>query len=255
MALPACFRLADDVFPRVRAEAARRLVADGRSQSEAAQAVGVSQAMVSKYIARARDDDPLVLRLADDLAAGRTGAPDAWCDLLATRAGDREQAALGRSAGRRASPARRQTRSGSCPRSASTSARALPDATGPEGVLAFPARLAEAAGRIVRPRRPPWARQNHLSHCLLTLQHHHDVEAIANVRGGADVAAAVQACGHPLTELAPGDDVDARFAAAAPHATLLHDPGHVGIEPCLYIAGPSAGAVLDILLSIHEALP
>ena len=254
MALPACFHLADDVFPRVRAEAARRLVAEGRSQRDAAHAVGVSQALVRTHIARAQDDDPLVLRLADDLAAGRTGAPDAWCDLLATRAGDREQAALADllAAERRlldANPLKLM------PQIGINIARALPGAAGPQDVLAFPARLAEAAGRIVRPAPPALGASNHLSRCLLTLRQHHDVCAIANVRGGPDVAIAVKNAGHALAELAPGDDVDARFAAAAPHATVLHDPGHVGIEPCLYIAGPTAGAVLDTLLSIHEALP
>ncbi|MEA3203875.1 MAG: hypothetical protein QOI63_1555, partial [Thermoplasmata archaeon] len=68
MPIPPCFHLADEVFPKVRAQAARRLVAQGWSQTKAAQALGLSQAMVSRHVAAPpAPTDPLVDRLTAEL--------------------------------------------------------------------------------------------------------------------------------------------------------------------------------------------
>ncbi|MEA3166241.1 MAG: hypothetical protein QOJ26_1110, partial [Thermoplasmata archaeon] len=90
MTVPACLRLADEVFPRVRAIAVRRLVEQGWSQSRAGDAVGLSQAMVSRHLATREPDDPMAQRLADDLvrslvspeATGSAHGPSDWCTTL-----------------------------------------------------------------------------------------------------------------------------------------------------------------------------
>ena len=88
MTVPACLRLADEVFPRVRAIAARRLVAQGWSQARAGTAVGLSQAMVSRHLAALEPDDPVAVRLAEDLVQSLVAPPVAahgpseWCATL-----------------------------------------------------------------------------------------------------------------------------------------------------------------------------
>src|SRR5687768_15440941 len=104
MTVPACLRLADEVFPRVRAIAARRLVELGWSQARAGDAVGLSQAMVSRHLATREPTDAVAQRLADDLVAAlvaphSAGAahgahgPSEWCTTLTVgqdRAGGEE---------------------------------------------------------------------------------------------------------------------------------------------------------------------
>ncbi len=254
VAIPACFHLADDVFPRVRAVAAKRLVAQGWSQSKTADALGVSQAMVSKYAARDDDEqDPLVMRLVHelihDLGAPATG-PSAWCHTLSQR--DRpglddavadmlaaEQRLLA------ASPLH------VVPEVGLNVARALDGAASAAEVLAYPARIVAAGDRLVRPMPPELGASNHLSACLFALRSQDDsVHAIANIRGGDAIARIAR----PDATLHGDGDRVALFAhaIAGRAARIVHDPGAVGVEPCLYIAGATASDVVDQILAINN---
>lgn len=262
--LPACLRLADDVFPRVRAHAARRLVDAGWSQVRAGQALGLSQAMVSKHLAAPPPVDALVERLADELAQealapaahhdvspwcgtltqaqGRPGADAALQDFLAA-----ERLLL-------STPPLRVV-----PQVGLNLALALPGAARPDEVLAFPGRLVEANGRLVRPAPPAFGGSGHLARVLLALRQRHGSHALANVRGGADVVAKARRLGWNVQGVE-------RPAAIADESVLLraieargkapdavHDPGAVGLEPCLYIAGPDARSVAGRILQLHDA--
>lgn len=249
MALPACFHLAEDVFPRVRADAARRLVAAGWSQTRAADAIGVSQAMVSRYAQQGAEQDPLVLRLSQDLVASVAGEamPDSrWCAALApTRThGDVAMSDLLSAEARllAAAPVAIMPQVGLNIARASAAAKDIAD------VLAYPARIVAADTRLLRPAAPTWGASRHLATCLLALrQYDASLHAIANIRGGPAIAAAA---GAHIT-LAGEGDREALFLAEAPHAPrIVHDPGAIGYEPCLYIAGTDAQAVVDTILSI-----
>lgn len=262
MPIPACFHLADDVFPRVRAQTARRLATDGWSQSRIASALHVSQAMVSKYISRTGDeDDAMVLRLTDDLVATidspTTPGPSPWCNVLSPatdRPGAQEALDDVLTAERAlmdAPPWRL------IPQIGLNIARATPDAAGPDDVLAFPGRIIAAGDRLVSPVPPAWGASNHLAACLLALRDAKPgLTAIANVRGGADVVRAATADGHAPVEVDRASDAsDAPILAAFQSGRpTVHDPGAVGIEPCLYIAGPSAADVAATIRSIHARL-
>jgi len=265
VALPACFRLADDVFPRVRAEAARRLVRDGESQTRAAGLLGVSQAMVSKYVAAGRsEDDPLVLRLVEDLLADLGGSsptgPSRWCSTLSIGQ-DRPGAAealedlLAAERLLREDPPLRLA-----PQVGLNIARALPDAAAPDAVLAYPGRMINVGTGIVAPLPPAFGASSHLARGLLDLRARGATAlALANVRGGVDVARALRGLGRPCIESArdaPGD-ADGRLmqlTRRARGATLLHDPGAVGLEPCLYVAGSDARSVARAILDLEHAL-
>ncbi len=248
MALPACFHLAEDVFPRVKAEAARRLVGEGRSQTHAADAIGVSQAMVSRYVQQS-EADALVLRLADDLVASilQQDAPDSrWCDILAPPTPKGDEALRDLLAAERqllaAAPVRIM------PQVGLNIARATPGAQGVGDVLAYPARIVATDSRLLRPAAPEWGASHHLAACLLALRvSDPSLHAIANIRGGDAIAAAAA----PDVTLQGEGDREALFLAQAHTGPrIVHDPGAIGYEPCLYIAGPDAQSVVHTILSI-----
>lgn len=257
MPVPACFHLADEVFPRVRAEAARRLVSGGWSQSRAAAALGVSQAMVSKYQTREAEVDALVLRLVDELLAeleapSPAAGPSTWCTTL-TVSQDRGDGALADLLA-----AERLLLGGDLhpvmPQVGLNLARALPGAEGPQDVLAYPARIVRAGDRIIRPAPPALGGSTHLARCLLALRGRDPgLFAIANVLGGR-VASGLDAV--RLSGEGDRTDLFAAAVAAAPEAPLLvHDPGAVGFEPCLYVAGRSAVEVARTILRLAKVNP
>lgn len=254
--LPACFQLAEGVFPRVRAEAARGLVAQGWSQSKAAQALGVSQAMVSKYLSRPADDDAVVLRLAQDVLTQTRGEsiPDTGCTTLRSLHDDAGNEAMADLLG-----AERLLMDEPplhlLPQVGMNLARAMGDATTAAHILAYPARIVRDGRGLLAPRAPIPGGSNHLATCLLHLRATTPVTAMANVAGTPHVRDAALALGWDLRTLPAGSDVDARFAAAVqPGTKVYHDPGALGIEPCLYVAGASAHDVAHDILRLHEAL-
>lgn len=258
--VPACLRLADRVFPRVRAESARRLLGAGWSQTRTAEALGVSQAMVSKYAARQDgEDDAMVLRLADDLVQELqdpvpADGPSPWCTVLTAvpdRPGGQEalQDLLAAEQRLRSKPPLRLV-----PQIGMNLVRALPGAGGPGEVLGYPARIVGAGDRVLPPAPPELGASDHLARCLLALQAIDPaVQALGSVRGGSDVRAAVDG---PVLEMGPGDDRTAAFEAALEGrpAPFIHDPGAFGIEPCLYVAGRDAVETAARIHAIHTRL-
>jgi XRE family transcriptional regulator, thiamine biosynthesis regulator len=272
--VPACLRLADEVFPRVRGLAARQLVAHGWSQQRAGQAVGLSQAMVSRHLAAPAPDDAVAQRLAEDLVetilAGESAAPvhgpSAWCATLTIgqeRAGGDDALRDLRAAEnhlRQANPVRLM------PQVGLNLARALPGASSAEDVLAFPGRLVEAGGRILSPAPPAFGGSGHLARVLLALRAgagRAEALALANVRGGAEPLDAAKRLGWRIVPIrrgprgdgdADGPVVQAASSAAARGAEALHDPGAVGLEPCLYVLGADASDAALRILRLHDAL-
>jgi XRE family transcriptional regulator, thiamine biosynthesis regulator len=268
MTVPACLRLADEVFPQVRAIAARRLVAQGWSQQRAGQAVGLSQAMVSRHLAAPEPDDAVAQRLAEDLvdalqapapSAPATG-PSSWCGTL-TVGQDRPG---GEAALRDLLDAERALREGRplriMPQVGLNLARAIPGAASADDVLAFPGRLVEASGRILSPAPPAFGGSGHLARLLLAAREARPgLLALANVRGGADVAAAAKRLGWRVAAVRRGPRSDAEGPVlvairAAGAVDAIHDPGAVGLEPCLYVAAPDAAAAAERILRLHDSL-
>src|SRR5687768_1053433 len=225
MTVPACLRLADEVFPRVRAIAARRLVDLGWSQARAGEAVGLSQAMVSRHLATREPTDAVAQRLADDLVAslvspqptGAAHGPSEWCSTL-TIGQDRvggEEALRDLLAAERvlreANPVRLM------PQIGLNLARAVADARSADDVLAFPGRLVEAGGRILNPAPPAFGGSGHLARVLLARRETTPgagTLALANVRAGRDVLAAAKRLGWSVAAVS-------RRSGAASEAPVL----------------------------------
>lgn len=272
MAVPACFHLAETVFPRVRAEAGRQLVAKGWSQTRAGQHLGISQAMVSKYVTSSQSEtDPLVLRLVADLVD--VNASPSWCQTLDVHhskpgAGNALEDLLGAEAALlAASPANMM------PQLGINIAVALPDAIATDDVLAYPARIVNVAGKFLRPAAPTYGASQHLSQILLAVRGARaQLRCVANVRGGRDVAQAIAATPSAIvigdgdrTVLVPkavadgpslqlGATTVTEASIAHGHAILVHDEGGLGIEPCLYVFGESAAAVVATIQTISKQL-
>lgn len=265
MAIPPCFRLAETILPKVRPEVARRLRAKGWSQTRTAGELGVSQAMVSKYLGLAPSDDPLVIRLADDWAedAGKPTGRDAteiaaWCRTLTSdMASDAPvDDLLAAEALLRATPPRRLV-----PQIGLNMARARASARTPDDILAFPGRLVLAGDALVRPAPPAWGASNHLARCLLALRSRDArVRALGSVRGGTHIVQAARRLpgkSAAIERTGREPDGEAAFVRAAKRyreANVFHDAGAVGIEPCLYIAGPDAVTVARHILRLEASL-
>lgn len=242
VALPACFHLAEDLFPRVRAHAAHQWRSAGWSQTRIAAQLGVSQAMVSKYLRQLPQADALAQRLAADLVV--EDASFNWCETLeptVRRAGARAAmddllAAEARLLA--AAPVHL------VPEVGLNMARALPDAASSDDVLAYPARIVAAGDQLVRPISPAFGASRHLAGVLLAMRETNPaITAVANVRPPAGVQAA---------RVDRTTDAADPIVAAAAGVTTLHDPGAFGIEPALYVAGTSAAHVVDQLLSLPK---
>lgn len=262
MAVPACLRLADEVFPKVRAAAAHRLVAQGWSQSRAASAVGLSQAMVSRHLAAPAPNDPVVDALAealcDEVRAPQpaTGASP-WCTTLTVGA----ERPGGEIALSDLLAAERLLRNSNpvalVPQVGLNLARATPTATSPEDVLAFPGRLVEAAGRLVSPAPPAFGGSRHLARALLRIRSRDPaILALANVAGTPAVAAAARRLGLRLVSLDGPGDAETRLFRSLDAARRLPDgflePGAIGLEPCLYLLAADAQGAARRILELND---
>lgn len=277
--LPPCLAVGDDLFPQVRAAVARRLAGEGWSQMRVARALGISQAMVSRHVATpAHAMPPLARRLAEELHADVAGRPPgagpraaapaptaqgevpAWCSLVAAASDPPRAEALSdlleaEAALRAANPIRL------VPQIGLNLARSLAGAKAPGDVLAFPGRIVEAGGRLVSPAAPAPGGSGHLARCLLHVQGHDATTlGMASARGGPPVRSAARGLGWHVAEISGrrGPDMEAAFRRAVDRHVqrtgalpdAVHDPGAVGLEPCLYVPGPDARAATRKLLQL-----
>ncbi len=226
--LPPCFRLADDVFPKVRAVAAHQMHRKGVSQTTIAQHLGVSQAMVSKYLAKSAPDDALARRLARDLDATAPGAQASWCSTLAADTDALRDMA--------AAIEILATAPGIIPQVGLNLAVAPPGATAPDQILALPARMVRAGDQAVCPLPPAPGASGHLARILLAQRRHNPaLAAILNVRATSDIQKRAGRLGTVTEVDRGGDTTEAPLLAA--RGVILHDPGAVGLEPTLYLLG------------------
>lgn len=283
-----CFNMRERTMPFLRAETARRLGERGLRQVRIAEHLGVSQAMVSKYL-RARPRPPpgfpidrlqaVVARaVASALEGERQGRLPAWCPLCpeawtpgpagavgteleeclrgeAPRPTDASQEVLD-DARAAATRIRRLPFARLAPEVSVNLAVALVDARDPRGVAAFPGRFAEVSGELRPVAEPEFGASRHLSEVLLQVRRHRpDLRAVACLRAGDDVRRAARAA-RLHVEVLPrrrGELVVGRAVAAS--ADALVDPGAFGIEPITYLFGATAVDVVDKAARILEALP
>lgn len=265
-----CFNLQERLVPHVRAETARRLAQQGLRQNRIAEHLGVSQAMVSKYVkskipAPKGVPAPFVARLVDDsvtrvLEDEQKGTVAAWCPVCpqfsapASKPGPLEECLRGPETASKdetqavlanlvqaAADLRSKRFADLAPQVQVNIAMCVPDARDARGVAAFPGRLVEVRNELRSVADPEFGASSHLSRLLLDVRGRRpNVRAILCIRYGADIERAFERArlvAVPLRRKGTDLHTPPRLPAAV---DAFVDPGDFGIEPITYMLGETA---------------
>lgn len=287
---PSCFNALTRLVPVVRAETARRLSKAGLAQDRIAEHLGVSQAMVSKYLRRAPElggvgSTRLVLDLADAsvtraLADEERGAIPTWCPVCESLSSRGFSCALQQipklhecvrqertrnhdDASRvldnlslAAERIRGLTLSRLVPEVRSNLAMARSDAQSIRDVAAFPGRLIELRGEIREIAPAEFGASTHLADILLKLRRAQpQLQAILNLRYGDDVQQALKAAKMRARILRRTRNELVTAVPAEPQFDAVIDSGAFGIEPALYLLGETATDVVAKAERLLALLP
>jgi len=284
---PPCIIVVEELLPEVRKRCARSLYDSGMAQDRIAEALGVSQAMVSRYVKEgpremgdlerpvssiARSIEPLLI-----LSKGNADVTETFCELC-TRSiacGMMDEAYARRFQGHTMPPANRceGTVRDSLVRELTAAARVLSSrriprlvpavkiniaqclvgARGIQDVASFPGRLHEIDGIVMQTVPPSFGASKHLARILLEA-HGADPEVVAvtNARYDDPIRAAVEKAGIPIGTLDGSDGSLADLIVKGKRAVA--DRGGFGIEPCLYIFGQSSIEVASSLIALQDML-
>ncbi|MBW3582764.1 MAG: helix-turn-helix domain-containing protein [Euryarchaeota archaeon] len=268
--LPPCFQVADRLYPLVRQRAAIRMRELGVTQSEIGRRLGVSQAMVSKYLKGFEPTEAetwqgwVVDAMAEELATSTSpkpqeGTENPWCRTLGNLVQPQDdderrlfEEVLGfivRLDAERLRPL--------VPAVNINVAAARPGATARSDVLAFPGRLAVVGGRLRAYGPPEFGASRHLAAMLLRAREDDpDLRFVVNLRGGDAVRRALRRAGAEAVESDP-DERDkegvARFRLAE-GVRAVHDPGGLHVEPALYLFDPEASQLAERVDALARAM-
>lgn len=268
MSGPFCFNFHEQLLPYLRAESAKRLSERGVRQNRIAEHLGVSQAMVSKYL-RSNPRPPTGASVATlqtlvdrsvttVLEEEQKGRLPAWCPICPSvwpamnlgfdeclrgegpRSPDDSQRVLENLHG-----AAQRLRSRDFLRLAPevniNIAMATPEARDSRSVAAFPGRIVEVHGELRPVSEPEFGASQHLSDVLLKVRRFlPEVRAVACFRDHEETRRALKAAGLTVRFL---KRVRADLVVALPKrqpVDALIDPGAFGIEPITYFLGESA---------------
>lgn len=287
---PSCFNALTRLVPVVRAETARRLSKAGLPQDRIAEHLGVSQAMVSKYLRRAPELEGVgSARLVTDLAEASVtqaladeerGAIPAWCPVCEslsargfscalqqipklhecvrqdrTRATD-DRARILDNLTLAAERIRRVELKQLVPEVRSNLAMARSDAQNIRDVAAFPGRLIELRGEIREIAPAEFGASTHLAEILLKLRRAQPrLSAILNLRYGDDVRHALKIAKMRARILRRTGKELVASIPSEPAFDAVIDAGAFGIEPALYVLGESATDVVAKAERLLALLP
>lgn len=285
----ACFNLQERLVPYMRALTARHLSDRGLRQERIAEHLGVSQAMVSKYLRKPPRPAPgipeaTVQRLVEDAVAeamrqeerGAIGAYCPACTSLANNgfciaqtpveeveqclrhdqpAGRREQEAVLQTLRNAEAWIRRADLAPLMPAVRMNLAMGLKKTRDARDVAAFPGRLIELKGNINAVHGPEFGSSSHLADLLVKTQKRRpDLRAILNVRWNDAVADAADAAGLAVHELKRQGPELVTAVSDTGDLDGLVDPGGFGIEPILYLVGPDAEHVVERAIQLRKRL-
>ncbi|WP_313692185.1 thiamine-phosphate synthase family protein [Halorarum halobium] len=128
----------------------------------------------------------------------------------------------------------------------------LPDATGIEDVAAVPGRIFDVKGRATVPGDPEFGVSEHVAGVLLSARAAGaDVRAAVNITHDADIVATLEAAGHDCVAFDPDAPTDPVRAALSDRevagTVVVYQAGGFGIEPVVYVLGPDAASVVDVV--------
>jgi len=127
----------------------------------------------------------------------------------------------------------------------------VPDAATVEDVAGVPGRILDVMGRVVVPAEPDYGVSAHVATVLLAARDAgSDARAALNIRYDADLVESLEAMGYESVEFDPADEEPGHDAVVAavesnPDATILYQTGGFGVEPIIYVLGPTASEVAE----------
>ena len=130
---------------------------------------------------------------------------------------------------------------------------AIPEATTIDQVIGIPGRIIDVEGQVEIPGSPASGVSGHLAGVLLAARHAGSAHMAAiNIAYDTGFIEALEEAGAVIVEI-QGDKptTDAVRAAIenSPDASVIVQPGAVGVEPIIYLLGPDAPAVVDVVES------
>ena len=131
---------------------------------------------------------------------------------------------------------------------------ALPEATTIDEVIGIPGRIIDVEGRVEIPGSPAAGVSGHLASVLLAARDAGSKQMAAiNIAYDTQFIETFRQAGNVIAEI-PGDErtTDAVNTAITqtPDATVIVQPGAVGIEPIIYHLGPDAPTVVATVQSL-----
>ena len=255
------------VLPEVRRRTALILKEHGMGQNAIAEALQVTQAMVSRYMKAGEKRlgasmDAQARRLSEELAGGilagksrpelieafcrscmRMRESGSFCEIHPVRDCRVCMNIRGSGgAGERSGAIRDVEQAVSMLAAINPSlipevrvniARAVDGAEGINDVVAIPGRMVEIKGKLVALIRPEFGASRHLSGTLLSvMKERKDVRAVINILFTEEIGAAIK--------------------VANMESSVIIDRGAFGREPCVYVLGRSAVEVSAKVMSLSE---
>jgi len=276
---PPCAVMNNRIFPMIRALVSRKLRDYGMSQTEIASGLGISQAMVSKYLHHPpstesfEEAEYIASEIAGLIASGAeenavTGLVCQWCFNLKEKGKlckfhPVEHCTICMTLRSREAVGERYTVlhdlekavnilgdtdiSPLVPEVRINIARALNKAESTMEVASIPGRLVVIGDRVRAPAPPEFGASRHLSALLLHLPPDSDFRAVMNIRFDHMVDRAIK-----MAEMKAAHMDRTEFQGAGEFlesgewagAEIVIDPGDFGIEPCAYILGRTAVEVV-----------
>lgn len=286
---PPCTIIVEAYLPAIRRALARILVIEqGLPQSRAAELMGITQAMVSKYVTT--DGKRLPERqqrhidtLARDLSGVLEDPGEATRMLCSSCLAFRESGRLCRmhkeagadascdacmNLGRKNNPRNmvlhnleqavgmliRANIAPLIPQVRSNIAMCTPAPSGPEDVASIPGRLIIVRNKAYSPTAPEFNASHHTTQLLLRLNGMcSSIRSIINIRADRHVR---EACGNAglFAIEAVREHGDLVIEGLSDGVDCIHDPGDFGIEPCIYIVGQDAACVAKKAIAVHSLL-
>jgi XRE family transcriptional regulator, thiamine biosynthesis regulator len=282
----------EEVLPEVRRRLARSLHKEKWSQDKISSLLGTSQAMVSRYLKEEKEIpeslETLVSLLSEDLGSAAVAGMDMndlvdrFCNILDVSLSDgllleRYRERFKREPGRAIYGSGARGMSGSSilqelelavnylmtvpipdliPAVKVNIAFAMDNAASIDDVAAYPGRLPDRNGSIIRPLLPDFATSNHLAGMLIGMMRMVPrARAVMNLRFDERIEGTIVGSGDRIVRLKGRSIPEEDIGIGEMEIDLnIVDPGDFGIEPCLYIFGRSPLSIVNRAIKLQKML-
>jgi len=286
---PPCLLVDERLLPVIRQRVAKIMVNErGYSQSRTAELLGVTQAMVSKYVSKPQksagmglenDIERVSMRLVDVLETPgeATGILCSFClslreserlcpyhremtgdkdchACLNLRADDNPRNSLLHTMEQAIRLVVKENIKALIPEVRTNIAMCTKDPKGPYDVASIPGRLIIVRGKVMSPTTPEFNASRHTTNLLLEINGlQNSIRALMNISYGERILGVCRDMGLK-EKLLLRENGSLVIGALDPDVDLLIDEGAFGIEPCIYLVGRDALDVSRKAVAVSRSL-